>query len=195
MKRVGSAKQIISSSSSISKKRHGESKGQSGRQRVRHLAWLISDDCSGFTPCDLYLLLEITIRNEWEFLNSLFAHIISQVVYLFAGALGSAADVLLSFHAPPETSESSPLGTLCHSCCPETVDRNASKCTDEASHKEQTDTTYCYCNKVWSDHRSENDCISECHLILSITLIFYLREHVWCFYINVILSSNHCPKS
>lgn len=69
--------------------------------------------------------------------------IVCQVSYLFAGVLGCAADVLLSFHAPPGTSESSPLGTLCHSWSPETIDK---KRTDEVSHKEQTDTTYCYWN-------------------------------------------------
>lgn len=77
------------------------------------------------------------------------------MAYLFAGVLGPAGDVLLSFHAPPETSESFPLGTLCHSCCPETVDGNASKHTDEVSRKEQTETTYCYCNKIQSDHEAE----------------------------------------
>ena len=53
--------------------------------------------------------------------------VICQQGYLFAGVLGSAADVLLSFHAPPGTSVSSPLETLCHSWSPETEKKTPEK--------------------------------------------------------------------
>ena len=55
-----------------------------------------------------------------------------QVGYLFAGVFGSAADALLSSHAPPGTSGSAPLDTPGHSWSPETVDRES---TDEVSHR------------------------------------------------------------
>lgn len=93
---------------------------------MRHEVGLMrSDNCSGFTPCDLNVPPEITIRYELELLSSAFVVFLCQGGYLLAGALGSAADVvLLAFHAPPGTSGSSLLETLCHSWSPGTVDTN-----------------------------------------------------------------------
>lgn len=117
-------KQIVSSSSSISKKRHDESKRRwrGGRESVRSMSGI----CSSFTPCDLILMLEITISAVCLCLSAF----LCQVGYLFAGVFVSAADALLSSHAPPGTSESSPLDTPCHSWSPKTVDTNTRKSTD-----------------------------------------------------------------
>lgn len=93
-------------------------------------------------------MLKITIRSEWDNLSSVcvcVSLLVCQVGYLFVGVSGSAEDALLSFLAPPGTSESSLLDKPRHNWSPETVDTNIQ--TDEVklnTHREYKLTiNYC----------------------------------------------------